>query len=214
MGEKPGSGILCMNSRKMNDTLFYYENYADDFAAGTAAVNFSAVADRFCRYLPEHALILDFGCGAGRDTKYFLEKGFRAEAIDGSAELCRYASALTGIPVRQMLFEELDETDRYDGIWACASLLHVARTELPDILRRISRALKSGGFLYASFKYGDFEGMRNERFFTDFTEVSIAALLKNFPELIVKEEWISGDVRPGRGEEKWLNMILRKQTIC
>ena len=194
----------------MNNTLSFYDNNADSFISGTVNVDFSEVADRFCGYLPEKALILDYGCGAGRDTKYFLEKGYQVDAIDGSAELCRYASAFTGIPVKQMLFQELDETEKYDGIWACASILHVAKTELPDILGRMSRALKPGGIIYTSFKYGDFEGERNGRYFSDFTEKTFAELLEKFQELAKKEEWVSTDVRPGRGEEKWLNLILEK----
>lgn len=68
------------------------------------------------------------------------------EAADGSEEMCRAASAYTGIPVKRMLFEELDAENRYDGIWACASLLHLPAEKLPDVLRKIERALKPGAF--------------------------------------------------------------------
>ena len=165
-------------------------------------------------HLPEGALILDFGCGSGRDMRYFLGKGFRVEAADGSEELCRLASVYTGIPVKQMLFQELEETEKYDGIWACASILHLRREELPEVFRKMYRALKPGGILYVSFKYGDFEGERNGRYFTDMTEETAEELLESVPELKIKERWVTGDVRAGRGAEKWLNMILRRSDTC
>ena len=198
----------------MQKTLDYYNRNAREFIEGTAGVDFSRIQNHFLFLLPKEALILDFGCGSGRDTKYFLEKGFRVEAADGSEELCRLASAYTGIPVKQMLFQELDETEKYDGIWACASILHLRRDELPKVLMKIYRALKRGGILYVSFKYGDFEGERNGRYFTDLTEETAEKLLESAPELKIKERWVTGDVRAGRGAEKWLNMILRRSDTC
>ena len=196
----------------MNQTLNYYAENAADFAASTVNVDFSATQERFLSMLPAGASILDFGCGSGRDTKAFLARGYRVTAVDGSPELCRIASAYTGIPVRQMLFAELGDVNAYDGIWACASILHVPSAELPDVFRRMITALKPGGIIYTSFKYGTFEGERNGRLFTDFTEETFAAFLKQFPELTIEEQWISADVRPGRSNEKWLNVILRKKS--
>ena len=160
--------------------------------------------------MPEGARVLDFGCGSGRDTKYFLNKGFLVDATDGSEELCRIARELTGIPVRQMLFSELDAVGVYDGIWACSSILHCPKEELKDVIRKMIRAVKDGGVIYTSFKYGDFEGERNGRYFTNFTTDSFHEFVREFPELSVEQEWVSADVRPGRGDEKWLNLILRK----
>lgn len=196
----------------MDQTLNYYTENAADFAAGTVNVDFSATQERFLEKLLPGASILDLGCGSGRDTKAFLDRGYRMTAVDGSPELCRIASAYTGIPVRQMLFAELDDAKSYDGIWACASILHVPSAELPDIFRRMLTALKPGGIIYTSFKYGTFEGERNGRRFTDFTEGTFAAFLKQFPELTTEDQWISADVRPGRSDERWLNAILRKRS--
>ncbi len=197
----------------MNQTLQFYQQNTEQFAAGTVAVDFSDVADRFLQYLPAHAKILDYGCGSGRDTRYFLERGYAVDAIDGSRELCDYATAYTGIPVRSMLFQELDAVQEYDGIWACASILHVEKAELPEIFQKMIRALKPGGMIYTSFKYGEFEGIRNQRYFTDFTLDSFKEFKQQFPELEIVESWITGDVRPERSEEKWLNLILRRSDI-
>ena len=191
-------------------TLDYYSKNAASFAADTFSVDFAATRDRFLAGLAPGASILDLGCGAGRDTKAFLERGFLVTAADGSPELCALASVYTGIPVRRMLFSELIEQDAYDGVWACASLLHVPSAELPDIFRHVITALKPGGLFYTSFKYGTFEGERNGRYFTDFTEASFDAFLARFPELTTEAQWISADVRPGRSAERWLNLLIRK----
>lgn len=195
----------------MNQTLNYYAENAADFAADTVNVDFSATQERFLALLPAGASILDFGCGSGRDTKAFLERGYRVTAVDGSPELCTLASAYTGIPVRQMLFAKLDDVEAYDGIWACASILHVPSADLPNIFRRMITALKPGGVIYASFKYGTFAGERNGRYFTDFTEETFTDFLRQFPELTFEDQWMSSDVRPGRSNEKWLNAILEKR---
>ena len=194
-------------------TLSYYNTHAQDFVQGTVGVDFHITQDRFLAQLPAGAKILDFGCGSGRDTKYFLERGFAVEATDGSAELCKLASEHTGISVKQMLFDELDAVAKYDGIWACASILHLAWKDLVVVMQIMVRAVKGEGVIYTSFKYGQFTGERNGRFFTDLDEEGLAKLLREVGSLEVKELWITGDVRPGRGEEKWLNVLLKKSCF-
>lgn len=194
----------------MNKTIDYYNLNAKKFIENTLNADMHITQDRFLRLLAENRLILDFGCGSGRDTKYFLEKGYRVEATDGSSELCKLASAFTGIEVKEMLFQDLDARGKYEGIWACSSILHLPKKELLPVIRKMCDALKDNGVIYTSFKYGDFEGERNGRYFTDFTEDTFDKFIKVIPELTIEEEWITSDVRPGRGEEKWLNLILRK----
>ena len=194
----------------MDSTIDYYNLNAENFIENTQNVDMHLARDKFLHLLNEGAAILDFGCGSGRDTKYFLDKGCRVTATDGSAELCRRASVFTGIEVQEMLFQELDDIDTYDGIWACSSILHLPKNELFSVIRKMSDALKSTGVIYTSFKYSDFEGVRNGRYFTDFTEDSFKEFIAEIPELTIEDYWITGDVRPGRGDERWLNLILRK----
>ena len=195
----------------MRKTLLYYEQNAENFIRETRDVDFSEVQELFLSKLEKGALILDFGCGSGRDTKYFLAKDFNVDAIDGSIELCKIASEYTKIKVRHMYFNELSIVNKYDGIWACSSILHLSLDDLVDVFKRMSKALKDEGIIYTSFKYGDFSGERNGRFFTDMTEDSFAKLIANVENLKVEEQWITADVRPQRGNEKWLNLILRKK---
>ena len=195
-----------------NKTIDYYNKNAESFVNGTKEVDFSVIQKMFTELLDPGATILDFGCGSGRDTKAFLERGFNVDAIDGSEELCKIASEYTGIEVKHMYFHELSDKEKYDGIWACASILHVPIEELPDILLKIEKALKFGGVLYTSFKYGEFEGERNGRFFTDMNEDIFSKLLAKSCSLKIEKQWTTSDVRPGRDEEKWLNLILRKDV--
>ena len=197
----------------MNNTINYYNQNAENFIANTQNADMHPTQERFLRLLDAGTSILDFGCGSGRDTKYFLEKGYKVTATDGSAELCRLASEFTGIKVKEMLFQELDAINQYDGIWACSSILHLPKKELLPVIWKMCEALKDNGIIYTSFKYGDFEGERNGRYFTDFTEKTFREVIEKVPELTIEEHWITSDVRPGRSEEKWLNLLLRKCSI-
>jgi SAM-dependent methyltransferase len=192
-------------------TLSFYNLNAEKFAGQTLNVEFQDIQNKFLSYLSPKSLILDFGCGSGRDTRYFLSKGYRVEATDGSEELCEIASKETGILVRNEYFQDLIDRNKYDAIWACASILHLPYAELISVFNKIHNALKVKGILYTSFKYGDYEGMRNGRYFTDFTKERLDSLLKYTLPFEILEQFITNDVRPDRENEKWLNVILKKK---
>lgn len=194
----------------MDTTISYYDQNAEDFCRSTLAVDFSEIQNAFIQELPKKAQILDLGCGSGRDSLAFLNAGFSVTPVDGSAEICRITADALGIPVRQMDFEDLKDIEAYDGIFACASLLHLPFTKLSEEFQRISNALRPGGIFYVSFKYGDFEGMRNGRYFTDLDEARFASLVRSIPELQTIRQWQTVDVRPGREDETWLNVLMRK----
>lgn len=195
-----------------NKTLDYYNQHADAFVQGTVSVDFKETQDKFLGAL-HGKKVLDFGCGSGRDTKYFLDVGLDVTAIDGSEKLCKSASEYTGIQVRQMLFQDLDEVNQYDGIWACSSILHLPKEELKGVLSQMIEALVPNGVIYTSFKYGTFEGERNGRFFTDFTIETFQDFIQGMDYIAIEEYWITGDVRPGRESEQWLNLLLRKTNF-
>ena len=194
----------------MNETLSYYNINTFAFIESTQSVQMTEAWNRFTSKIPSSSLILDFGCGSGRDTKYFLELGYQVEAMDGSEELCKAASKFTGITVKHQLFQNWKSEPKYNGIWACSSILHLNKLELKQVIDNIRDALLPGGIFYTSFKYGNFEGVRNGRYFTDMTESSFAELINEVSGFEIIEEWITSDVRPDRKEEKWLNVILKK----
>lgn len=194
----------------MDKTISYYNTNTSSFIESTQSVQMTEAWNKFTSKIAPSSLVLDFGCGSGRDTKYFLEKGYSVEATDGSSELCTAASKFTGITVKQVLFQEWKSEAKYNGIWACSSILHLNKQELKAVIGNIKDALLPAGIFYTSFKYGNFEGERNGRYFTDLTESSFAELINEVTGFEIVEEWITSDVRPGREGEKWLNVILRK----
>lgn len=194
----------------MNTTIDYYNNNAEEFCENTVNADVSNLYTLFEKYLNSNTSILDCGCGSGRDSKYFLEKGYKVTALDGSIELCKKAKELTGLDVLCMYFQDIDFTNEFDGVWACSSLLHVSRSDLVTVFKKLYNSLKNGGVLYASFKYGDFEGDRNGRFFTDMNEELFNEILEQVKGFTVKEQYITSDVRPGRENEKWFNIIIKK----
>lgn len=194
----------------MTPTITYYNHNAKEFSENTKNITFTEIQDKFLGYLEPESRLLDLGCGSGRDTKYFLEHGFQVDAMDGSEELCKIASKFTGIEVNCKLFQELSCKEVYDGVWACASILHLKTKDLQEVFIKVAEALKEQGVVYISFKYGVFEGMRNGRYFNDMNQEKIHSLLERISFFKVEEMWITSDARKDREEEKWLNLILRR----
>lgn len=191
----------------MNDTLkFYYDN-AKSFALNTLNADMSDARNKFLKYV-KNRKILDLGCGAGRDTLAFSKAGYEVTAIDGCKSLCENVKKISNAKVLNITFDLINFTNEFDGIWACASLLHVSSTEIPLILKKVIKAAKYDAPIYISFKYGEFEGMRNGRFFNDYTEDKFKNLIKNL-NLTISEMWITEDVRPDCSN-KWLNIICIK----
>lgn len=189
----------------------YYQQHAEHFFSETVAVNMSALYQPFVAHLNPGASILDAGCGSGRDGKAFHEMGYAVEAFDASAELVGLARQHSGLPVEQRRFEDVTEVERYDGIWCCASLLHVPQAELPGVMARLAKALKPGGVWYLSFKYGCGEREKDGRVFTDVDEDGLKALAVDLHNIALLNSWITGDKRPDRQDEKWLNALLLKR---
>jgi SAM-dependent methyltransferase len=192
------------------DSIDYYNKYASIYFENTVDLNMEEILDKFISFLPEAGTILDLGCGSGRDSLYFINKGFDVTAMDGSEELCQLASIHIGPDVLNMQFSELDFQQVFDGIWACASLLHTTPEQLHEILGKVSDSLNPGGVLYMSFKYGDFQGYRNGRYFADYKIHDIEEVLEAHRDLAIIEMWKTTDFRPEREEDSWLNIIVKK----
>jgi 2-polyprenyl-3-methyl-5-hydroxy-6-metoxy-1,4-benzoquinol methylase len=195
----------------MTHTVDYYNRHALQYVADTATVDLSTLRERFLIHVPAGGFLLDAGCGSGRDSLAFLQQGYRVHAFDAAAELARLAAARLGQAVQVQRFAELEDRARYDGIWACASLLHLPVMELPDALQRLWTALKPGGVLYLSMKHG--EGERVDaagRHFTDATEARLRDWLALLPDRSGLECWLTPDERPHR-TETWLNALVHRR---
>lgn len=195
----------------MSQTLNYYNQNATEFFNTTLNVDMESLYQAFIQYLPQDAFILDLGCGSGRDTLAFKRKGYRVEALDYSKELVALASQQTGQQVRLESFYDLSDQSKFDGIWACASLLHCERNQLPNVTQRIFNALKPNGIGYMSFKYGNLDREKDSRSFTDLNEHQAQDLLSSLDGVLLLQQWITLDKRPDRTEE-WLNILIKKQV--
>ncbi|MEO0316055.1 MAG: UvrABC system protein, partial [Pseudomonadota bacterium] len=193
----------------MNDNTRYYREFAAEFFESTVGVDMSALRARFTSLLPPGSRILDAGCGSGRDAKAFALQGFLVSAFDASPELAERASSHCGFAVEVRTFQDIDEVAAYDGIWCCASLLHVAPTEMLVVLCRLWTALAPGGVLYASFKRGIGTRLESGRWFTDADESQVADWLGGLPNIDRSEIWLTDDQRPDRSD-KWTNVIVKK----
>jgi SAM-dependent methyltransferase len=194
-------------------TQKYYDAHAQSYFDLTLRINMSAVYNRFLRYVPAHGRILDAGSGSGRDTLAFVERGYQVDAFDASAALCALSTRMTGVQARVLRFQEFESLPRYDAIWACASLLHVPKDELPDAIRRLIAALKPGGAMYVSFKHGAGERISEDgRFFIDLDEPALRQLFSAFSCLKLAEVWVSIGEGAHRGRDEWINAIALKTS--
>ncbi len=191
--------------------MSYYDEHADAYIQGTVSVDMGAQYALFLPHLKDGASILDAGCGSGRDSRAFLDRGYLVEAFDASAEMVRAATELTGLPVRRLRFQEMEYHGQFDGIWSSASLLHVPQSELNDVFIRLHRALKRGGILYASFKEREADFVSSERIFTCFTEAAFRIFIDELGLFTIVDLQHSTDLRTGREEERWLNVVLKRE---
>lgn len=195
--------------QESSQTHLYYDQHAQAFIDSTLDVDMQSIYARFTSHLEPGASILDAGCGSGRDSLYFRQQGYQVVAIDACEAFVRHTRAYAGVEAHCQQFEAIDFEAIFDGIWASASLLHLTSEELPKVVQKLGKALRTGGILYASFKYGNFAGLRNGRWFTDLDEQGLESLLKEVPVLRLLETWQSGDARPERAHERWLNCLLK-----
>lgn len=195
-------------------SIQYYEENAAEFFRRSVDADVLPALTQFAGLIPPGGKVLEAGCGAGRDARAFKALGFQVTAIDAAPKLAPKLAALarahSGLPVEVMTFDQIAWREAFDGIWACASLLHVARHDLPDTLRRLRSALVPGGVWFMSFKYGTEERLASGRRFTDLDEAGAEALLAATGglELIALE--VTGDVRPDRVQERWLSVLCRR----
>lgn len=138
-------------------TLEFYATTAEIYtASGKNGTN--RFLNDFMKRIPAGAHILELGCGGGRDAEAMIAAGFNLTPTDGTPEIAAQAEKRLGRPVRVMRFDQLESTAEFDAVWASASLLHVPRADLPQILARIHAALRPGGIHFASYKAGGQEG--------------------------------------------------------
>lgn len=193
------------------ETINYYECCAERYVSETLHLDLREIYSPFLEHLPAKAKILDVGCGSGRDSLYFLEKGFDVTAIDATAAMCRMASQVIGREVAQMRFDQINWRETFDGVWCCAALLHVPKSEIEKTFEKLFDALKIGGVLFISLKQGVGEKIENGRFFAYYQWEEIERTLSKFDPVEIIRFWRTGDVRETNQKQVWLNSIATRK---
>jgi SAM-dependent methyltransferase len=193
------------------DSIDYYNKNASLYFENTVDINTEENREKFMSAILEGAAVLDLGCGSGRDSLEFIERGYDVTAIDGAEELCELASIHIGQDVLCMQFDELDFDEVFDGIWASAALIHISPEELKGVFEKVIKALKPGGILYMSFGHGDFTGYLNGRYFQNFKTKAMKDFLAGYSGLELLEIWKSTENLGEANLDEWLHIILKKQ---
>jgi|GEM_PF-106562 len=205
-----------MDDKNTNRTIEYYNKYADRYSEVTRNADMSDIYERFEEHLKPGSRILDLGCGSGRDSKYFLDKGYKVVSLDASEAMCRKTQELTGKAAVHMRIEDMNYENEFDAVWACASLLHVAKSDMHKILEKAMKALRVGGVLYASWKYGKSERTRADgRTFANYTEARVCDMVALVSGASLEDVWTSQDVRLDRiGQgHLWVNVLVKKTRV-
>lgn len=184
----------------------YYEKNASKYIEDTINCDMSEQYKFFLNHMSKKGKILDIGFGSGRDMRYFNSLGYEVEGIDPTINFIN--NIKDEFNVYHMSVEDMKFKSEYDGIWACASLLHVKRDNLKEALINCYNALKEDGIMYASFKYGNKEVI-NERYFNYVNEDILLPILNEIGYEIL-DKCITHDVRKEREEELWINIIFKK----
>ena len=206
-----------MTKQSFKSTLNYYDENAVEFACQTVSIDMHDLYALFISQLPQRdtQCILDVGCGSGRDANYFAKQGYEVTAIDASAELIQWAeqhhmsSRITWVHLDFSSIEKQAWENKFTGIWACASLLHVPFLELPFVIESLLETLTDDGVMYLSFKYGEGERVDEERFFCDMNESRWKAIVAKIPQVIEYKIWLSADKRSSI-ENNWFNITIKK----
>ena len=192
-------------------TIEYYNKNSKDYFNSTVNVDMISSYKDFLGLLPQGAKILDLGCGSGRDSLQFMKLGYDVTAVDGSLELAKRAAKLLGKEVIVSSFEELQLEDKYDGIWACASLLHLDNNALRDVLNKLYDNLNDSGIFYMSFKYGTSEFIdENNRYFNMFTEERLIKFIEENTKYNILQISGAEDSLGRINEVKWINVLCKK----
>lgn len=194
------------------NTLEFYNKNAKEYFEQTIVGNLEENYTKFLSQIPENAYILDFGCGSGRDSKYFIEKGYKVKAIDGSIEMCKLAKEYIKQDVECMLFEELTDENTYDAIWACSSILHVEKEKLPDILLKMTKALKANGIIFTAFKKGEEAIIKEGKYYNFITKEEMQNIIdQNKINLKIIDYFETLPSTKRKADAIWSNYILKKE---
>lgn len=186
----------------------YYNENANEFISNVHHLDMTFLYGKFEGLLQPNASILDVGSGSGRDSLNFHRKGYKVTSFDASEVLVDFSREFLD-NVHLATFESFESNELYDGIWACASLLHVDRHHIQRIIQKYIDMLKKDGVFYMSFKSCEYDYIKDGRQFTCFTLETLKVLVNKFRDIKIVDLFETHDVRDDRNEV-WTNIIIKK----
>jgi len=187
----------------------YYDKFANEFFERSVSADLEEMYRHFLPHVTRGGKILDIGAGSGRDILHFRQQGYEVLGLEPFRELAALGRSYSGGEIVEVLLENTDFNSEFDGVWACASLLHFRKVDLPHIFQKIEKALKKDGALYCSFKAGHFEGIREQRYFTDLSKQELKRLIEENTELVAQKIWTSHEERDSESIQ-WINGLFIK----
>lgn len=207
---QPLSSPTSVLAEGIASTDRFYEQHAVEYFERTVSAEMGHLYSRFLPLLPPKARILDAGCGSGRDLRYFSERGYQASGVDASAALVELARSHSNAPCLVGRLEELEFDHSFEAVWACASLLHIPRSMIADVLFRLHRAIARNGVIFASVQEGTGERLTLDgRFFTFYQRKEFAHLVEAASFVLI-DVWESEDVLQDSRQIRWINVLARR----
>lgn len=186
------------------DTKKYYQENGENYINATKDVDMSFQYNLFIPRMKKGGCILDIGFGSGRDMLFFKENGFQVFGIDNVSSFVQHGKSL-GLEVEEKDYHQIDYENQFDGVWACASLLH--SNDLDKAFANIHTALKTDGIFYLSMKYGRGTNIVDGKFYRYIEEDDLKILCDKYNFNILQLS-ITDDLL--HRKEKWLNAVLKK----
>ena len=193
-------------------TIQSYNKFAKNYVDSTFDTILQYQLTQFTSFL-KGGKVLDAGAGSGRDSIYLKEEGFTVSAIDISSEIAKEAKKKTKVNIKEMDLRKLDFKDKsFDGIWCCASFIHIPKKDTEKTLKEFNRVLKEQGVLYLGLREGTSEGLepstnlsREEVFISYYTQNEIESLIKE-----TDFDIITSYIEQDNEGNSWINLFARK----
>lgn len=192
-------------------TIDFYNQNSERYDKTTFSLKLEIPWIEFTSRVKPSGRILDVGCGSGRDMRHFIDLGYYVEGIEPSREMAKIARSRTGAIIHEIAAEQIDFNSQFDGVWACASLLHVDRSKMEETYNSIMRSLKHSGVFYFSLKSGvGIVRKEDGRLFANYSSNEIEELVAARSDAKSFVSWESSDAL-NTINTKWLNFIVVKK---
>ncbi|MGQ0557123.1 MAG: class I SAM-dependent methyltransferase [Nitrospiraceae bacterium] len=200
----------------MTQTLQTYERDAEIFLKhwGRKRYKRPALLIQWLKLLPERAVLLDLGCGAGQDSHHLATRGHQVIGLDRTMPLLQFANRRApSVPVVLADIRSLPiRTDSQDGVWAAASLIHLPKRDMTGVLVALRLLMKSEGIFAATFTYGNNSRIKRTgwmpgRYFARWKKDELARALCRAGWQVLSLRVVSNRERKGR----WINVMARRR---